>query len=78
MAMYPCRTCKANSWTYEHSNETEMVTAKCGGCGVEVKFITKRGKRKAEFGLKVETKGTHAPDYKPIQHGPIDGEGAPW
>jgi len=44
MAMRPCEKCLDNRWTYELPDKA-TVRATCQGCGTEVEFLTKRGKR---------------------------------
>src|ERR1035438_593749 len=70
------RSCKCgdNNWEYSIDETTYRITATCKECDRKVSFLTKKGKRiAAGWTPPPLTKGTHAPDYKQIEHGPRPG-----
>ena len=42
MAMYPCKTCYKNDWSFEFSDITQWVRATCKNCGDSVSWKSKK------------------------------------
>ena len=45
--MTACSECNRNEWTHEVSEDRSAVTSTCIYCSHAVRFLTKKGKRKA-------------------------------
>lgn len=74
MAMKPCSKCKSPHWKFDFNDRTQEVKATCMRCQKVVNFLSKKGRRVAAGWVPPAlTKGVHAPDYEPIQHGPAPG-----